>query len=90
MLGYSFERCTSMHVFGVHFIETAKPVLLMVIFWFITTLSSVIFYFFLNTLNSPLNVLMFHVPGNLQTLSQHFSKSMTSLAYHFYPIKARS
>lgn len=34
MLGYtgSFERCTSMHVFGVHFIDTAKPVLLMVIF----------------------------------------------------------
>lgn len=45
MLGYSFERCTSMHVFGVHFIDTAKPVLLMVILWFITTLSSVIFFF---------------------------------------------
>lgn len=44
MLGYSFERCISMHVFGVHFIDTAKPVLLMVILWFITTLSSVIFF----------------------------------------------
>lgn len=88
MLGYSFERCTSMHVFGVHFIDTAKPVLLMVILWFITTLSSVIF-FLKNTL-SPLHVLTFHVQGNLQTLSQYFSKSMTSLALHYYPIKARS
>lgn len=32
MLGYSFERCISMYVFGVYFIDIVKFVFLMVIF----------------------------------------------------------
>lgn len=44
MLGYSFERCISMYVFGVYFIDIVKFVFLMVILWFIIILFSVIFF----------------------------------------------